>query len=118
MMIFLISVLAIAATTWVAGWWGVALVALVVGAFAARRRGIAWTTALAAIVAWVALLAFDAVSGRFGVFAAAIGGVMKVPAGSVVVVALLFAGLLAWSAAVVGSEVARAVKSRAEIQQH
>ena len=110
MLIFVISTIAIVATTWVAGWWGVVLVALVVGATQWRRRGVAWTTALAAMVAWAALLAFDATSGRFGVLASAISGVMKVPAAVVVVVSLLFAALLAWSAAVVGSELGRAMR--------
>ncbi|MEO8563268.1 MAG: hypothetical protein ABI601_14385 [bacterium] len=110
MIVFLVATLAIAAMTWVAGWWGVVLVALVVGAVQWRRRGIGWTTALAAIVAWGALLLADAAKGRFGALASAIGGVMRVPAAALVVVTLLFAALLAWSAAVVGSEATRALR--------
>ena len=107
--VFLVATLAIAAMTWVAGWWGVALAALVVGATQWRRGGIGWMTALAAIVAWGALLLMDAASGRFGALASSVGGVMRVPAAALVVVTLLFAALLAWSAAVVGSEVAGAL---------
>jgi hypothetical protein len=107
---FLITTLAIAAATWLAGWWGVVLAALVVGAVHRRRPGIAWLTALAAIVAWGALLLVDAARGRFGALAAAIGGVMRVPAAAVVVVTLLFAALLAWSSAAVGSEVGRRLR--------
>jgi hypothetical protein len=67
-------------------------------------------TALSAIVAWAALLLFDATSGRFGALASAVGGVMRVPAVAVIVVTLLFAALLAWSAAAIGAEVGRALR--------
>ncbi|HEV7993224.1 MAG TPA: hypothetical protein VGP25_15480 [Gemmatimonadaceae bacterium] len=110
MIIFLVASIAIAAMTWIAGWWGVVLAALVVGMVQRRRRGIAWIAALSAIIAWGALLLFDATSGRFGALAAVLGGVMRVPAAAVVVVTLLFAALLAWSAAVVGSEIGRAAR--------
>jgi hypothetical protein len=110
MIFFLISTIAIAATTWLAGWWGVVIAALVVGAGQWQRPGIAWLTALAAIVAWGALLLIDAARGRFGALAAVIGGVMRVPSAAVVVVTLLFAALLAWSSAVVGSEAGRRLR--------
>jgi hypothetical protein len=107
MLIVLVAALAIAATTWALGWWGVVLAALLVGAVQWRRKGIAWLAALAALVAWGALLLLDATSGRFGALGSAIGGVMRVPAPAVMAVTLLFAALLGWSAAVVGSEVGR-----------
>jgi hypothetical protein len=108
--ILLIASLAIVATTWLAGWWGVALVALVIGMVRSQQRGIAWIVALAAIVAWSALLLVDATSGRFGALASAIGGVMRVPAAALVVVTLLFAALLGWSGTVVGSEIGRLMR--------
>jgi len=110
MIVFLVAALAMVGSTCLAGWWGVPLAAFLIGALSLQRRGIAWLTALAAIVAWAALLLFDATSGRFGVLATAIGGVMRVPAAAVIVVTLLFAALLAWSATVVGSELARALR--------
>jgi len=110
MTIFLASAMASVATTWLAGWWGVAVVALIVGAIAWEHRGITWSTALSAIFAWAMLLLFDATSGRFGALATALGGVMRVPAAVVVAVTLLFAALLAWSSAVVGTEIGRALR--------
>jgi hypothetical protein len=110
MTIFLISAMTMVATTWFAGWWGVPLAALVLGVMGRERRGIAWLTSLAAMVAWGALLLLDATSGRFGALATAIGGVMRVPGAVVIVVTLMFAALLAWSAAAIGAEVGRALR--------
>jgi len=105
--VFLSCALAIAATTWIVGWWGVAVVGLVAGALLWRRRAIVWSIALAASVAWGALLLLDASSARFGALASSLAGVMRVPAPAIVIVTLLFAALLAWSAAVIGSEMGR-----------
>ena len=110
MTIFLISAMSIVATTWFMGWWGVPLAALVCGVVGRKRPGIAWLTSLAAIVAWSALLLLDVTSGRFGALATAIGGVMRLPSAVVIVVTLLFAALLAWSAAVLGAEIGRALR--------
>jgi hypothetical protein len=110
MTIFLIAAMSFVAMTWMTGWWGVPLAAFVIGALSLGRRGIAWLTSLAAIVAWAALLLLDTTSGRFGALSTAVAGVMRVPAAAVIVVTLLFAALLAWSAAVVGSELARALR--------
>ena len=112
LIVLLVSAIATAATTWVVGWWGVVLAALVVGAVQWRRPGIAWLNALATVIAWSALLLLDAASGRFGALASVIGGVMRVPAAAVVVVSLLFAALLAWSSAVLGSEIGQAMRKR------
>jgi hypothetical protein len=112
--VMLLAFVATGAMTWMLGWWGVVLAALLVGALYWRVRGIAWMTALAAIAAWSTLLVVDAVGGRFGALASAIAGVMRVPAAALVVVTLLFAGLLAWSSAIVGSEVVALVRSRSD----
>jgi hypothetical protein len=96
------------AATWLAGWWGVPLVAIVAGALLSTRRGIAGLTALAAVVAWSALILIDGASGRFGVLAGVVGATLKLPAGALLIVTLLFAALLAWSAAAVGVEIGRA----------
>ena len=69
-------------------------------------------TALAAIVAWAALLLVNATGGRFGTLTSTVAGVMGIPAAALLLVTLLFAGLLAWSAAVVGSEVASLFRPR------
>lgn len=97
----------LAVMTWIAGWWGVPLVAAVVGAILCTRRGIAGLTALAAVVAWSVLILVDGASGRFGVLAGVVGATMTVPSGALLTVTLLFAALLAWSAAAVGVEIGR-----------
>ena len=101
------------AATWVAGWWGVPLVAIVAGALLAARRGIAGLTALAAVIAWSVLILIDGASGRFGVLARVVGATLTLPAGALLMVTLLFAALLAWSAAAVGVEIGR-VSRRAQ----
>ena len=103
------TALAIVALTWLLGWWGVVVAALIAGVVLHRRDGAAWLVALAAALAWAALVAVDAIGGRFSALAASIGGVLHVPAGALLVVTLLFAALLAWSAAVVGSELGRRI---------
>ena len=105
------TALAIAALTWLLGWWGVVLAALVAGIVLQRRHGAAWLVALAAVIAWAALLAVDAVGGRFSTLASAIAGVMRVPAAALLLVTLLFGALLGWSAAAVGTEIGRRVRS-------
>jgi hypothetical protein len=102
------------AATWVFGWWGVPLVAAVVGALLYARRGIAGLTALAAVAAWSVLILVDGASGRFGVLASLVGGTLQLPAAALLAVTLLFAALLAWSAAVLGVEVGRMRRRSAE----
>jgi hypothetical protein len=114
MLVFWLTAIAVATSTWVLGWWGVVTAALAVGALCWKRTGIAWMTALAAIVAWSVLLLIDATRGRFAALASAIGGTMGIPSALLLVVTLLFASLLAWSSAVVGSAIASAVTSRRE----
>lgn len=103
---FLLATLVIGALTWSLGWWGVVLGALAIGATAWKQRGVAWITALAAIAGWSALLIADAARGRFGALATTISSVIRIPAAALVCVTLLFAALLAWSAAVIASEIA------------
>lgn len=107
----LATALGVAMLTWLLGWWGVVIAALVAGALL-QRRGAAWLVALAAVVAWGALLAANALGGRFSALAASIGGVLRVPAAMLMVVTLLFGALLAWSAAVVGGEVGRLARAK------
>ena len=102
------------AATWIAGWWGVPLVAAVAGVLLCTRRGIAGLVALAAVIAWSLLILVDATSGRFGALARVVGGTLTLPAGALLAVTLLFAALLAWSAAAVGVEIGRVTRRRAE----
>ncbi|HEX7977406.1 MAG TPA: hypothetical protein VF461_02290 [Gemmatimonadaceae bacterium] len=112
-MLAIVAAILIAAT-WVAGWWGVPLVAAVVGALLYARRGIAGLTALAAVIAWSVLILVDGASGRFGVLAGLVGGTLQLPAVALLAVTLLFAALLAWSAAVLGVEIGRMRQRSAE----
>jgi hypothetical protein len=109
MIVFLAAVVAVCGLTWVVGWWGVVVAALVVGGMWWRRPAIAWIVALAAIAGWGVLLLAKAAGGRFGALTAVVSGVMRIPAAVLMIATLLFAGLLGWSAAVVGGEVARAL---------
>jgi hypothetical protein len=108
---FVVTAPAVALLTWLLGWWGVVVAALVAGALLWRRRAGAWLVALAAVVAWGSLLVVDSSGGHFATLAASLAGVMRVPAPALMIVALLFAALLAWSAAVVGSEIGRLVRA-------
>jgi hypothetical protein len=102
----------IAALTWLLGWWGLVIAALVAGVVLNRRGGAAWLVALAAVVAWGVLLAADTLGGRFPSLAASIAGVLRVPVVALLVVTLLFGALLAWSAAVVGGEIGRLARAK------
>ena len=107
-MVFVLVVAAMmAALTWLVGWWGVPLVACVVGVVHHRQGGGGWRVALAAVLAWGALLAGDAVAGSFGAVAHAVGGVVRVPGPLLVLITLAFPALLAWSAATLAAEARR-----------
>jgi hypothetical protein len=90
---------AFAIATVVLGWWSVPIVA---AAGAVVRRGIprtVWMAALAAALAWAALLAWLAARGPLGVLATQLAGVMTLPAVVLPLVTVIFPALLAWSAA-------------------
>ena len=112
-MIFVAFVaVAMAALTMLMGWWGVLLAALVTGWVFRREGGGGWRIALAASLAWGALLLVDAAAGSLGGVVRTIGGVMRVPGVIVVLLTLAFPALLAWSAATVVSGIAQRFDSR------
>jgi hypothetical protein len=89
----------IAAATWVVGWWSVPLCG---AAYAMLRRGadhVVRDAAVAAMLAWAALLAYQLAHPAFGRLAASAGAAIPVPAPVLMLVAVLFAGVLAGSAA-------------------
>ena len=112
MLALFVSALAVAALTWLLGWWGVVVAALIAGVMLWQRRGAPWLVALAAVVAWGALIVVDTFGGRFSVLARSLAGVMRAPSVALLVVTLLFGALLAWSAAVVGSEIGRLARAK------
>ena len=112
-MIFVIFVaVAIAALTWVLGWLGVLIAATIVGFVFHREGGGGWRIALAAALAWGALLLVDAVAGPFGALSAMLGGVLRLPGAVLVLLTLAFPAALAWSAATVVAEVRRMLATR------
>lgn len=94
---------ATAALTWVIGWWGVLVAASAIGFAFAGEGGAPWRAALAAMLAWAALLAVDAAAGPLGVVVRTLGGVLRVPGVVAIALTLVFPGLLAWSAATVAA---------------
>lgn len=93
----------VAGLTWVVGWWGVTIVALIVGVVYARDGGRAWQVALGASEGWAVLLLIDALEGRLGRVATTVAGSMSIPAPALLVVTLLLPALIGWSAATVGA---------------
>ena len=88
----------LAATTLLPGWWSIPIVTAL---YALLRRNITapGEAALAALLAWGALLARVALVPAFGVLLRALGGIFPMPGFVLAIVAVLFAVGLAWSAA-------------------
>ena len=106
-------VLAIAAATWLLGWWSVALVAAVAGVVYRQHGGRAGLMALAGAEAWALLLIADASTGPFGQLGELLQGVMSIPSPALVLMTLAFPALMGWSAAAMTGEIARAATTRA-----
>ena len=107
-MIFILLVAsALAALTWLLGWWGVLLGAAIVGFVFHEQRGGGWRTPLAAALAWGLLLLVDAAAGPIGIVSHTLGGVIRIPGFVLVLLTLAFPAALAWSAATVVAELRR-----------
>lgn len=102
---------AFAAGTLFVGWWSIPVIALTWGWLVGPKRRPAVRAAAGAVLAWAAFLAHDAVRGPAGRLARTLGELMHLSAIVVIGVTVLFAVILAWSAAIVGAETAP--KSRA-----
>ncbi|MEP6621501.1 MAG: hypothetical protein ABJE47_19395 [bacterium] len=107
MILIAVVALATALATWFGGWWGVAVVALVAGFLASEHPSTPWRVALGALLGWIVLLVVDAGIGPFARLATALGGAMSIPAPALLLMTVLFAALLAWSAATVAAEIGR-----------
>jgi len=83
--------------TQLAGWWAVPVTAAVWGALS---WGDGLSAAIAACLAWAALLVRDAAFGPFGDLAATLGLLFHARPALVIALTLIFPMLLAWSAAV------------------
>ncbi len=100
-----IGVLAVlaAAGTVVLGWWSVAVVGLLYGLALGSRRGAGLEAGAGAALGWAALLGWSAATGPMWVLASRVGGMFGLPGWAFVAVTVLFAALLAASAAVLGA---------------
>ena len=99
--------LAFALGTFWFGWWAVPLLAALWGILTrGEASGAAVAAALGALVAWATLLLWSAIRGPVSELAAALTGVMGVPAAALVVLTLLFPAALAWSASTVAQAAA------------
>jgi hypothetical protein len=81
------------------GWWTVPVVAGASGALTAYDQKPWRTAAIAAAAAWALLLVLGATRGPLLALAGLLGGVFGLPGFAVVLLALIFPALLAWSAA-------------------
>lgn len=91
--------IAVAIATWFAGWWAVPLCGAVYALLRAREKGATGEAATGAMLAWAALLAWQASHPAFERLSGALNGLFPVPGVVLMLVAVLLAGLLAGSAA-------------------
>jgi len=102
---------AFGAGTLFVGWWSIPIIALAWGWLVGPARWPATRAAVGAGLAWVGFLAYDAMRGPAGRLARTLGELLRLPPIALVVVTVFFAVILAWSAAIVGSESARASRA-------
>ncbi len=100
---------AMVAATWLLGWWTVPVLAAAYGFFRPPESGAASEAALGAVLGWGALLAWNATHPAFGRLSSAVGGALTIPTVVLMLIALAFAGLLAWAAARLATPQRRAV---------
>lgn len=102
--------LVVAVGTWLLGWWAVPIIAVSAGAMLAGRARAGVMISFGAGIAWIVLLGIDAMSGHLLALAALLGRILPVPWPLLLVVTITYVMLMAWSAAVIGEAVRRAVK--------
>jgi hypothetical protein len=109
---FLLLTLAFGAAS-LLGWWAIPATAALWGLLRPIARCPALFAAAAAALAWTVWLLVDALSprGDFSGLAARLAGILSLPAPALLVVTVLFAALLAGSAAYVAGAIAPARKS-------
>jgi hypothetical protein len=86
----------VGAGTWFGGWWAIPPLAALWQLL--RRNEPSWRAGLAAALAWGILIAREP-WGALGRLTGRVSGVFHLPPGGVLLLALGFAWLLAWSAA-------------------
>jgi hypothetical protein len=114
-LIVIILAVTVAAGTWLFGWWVVPVLAAIAGALWWDHEHVGRDVALGAAVGWALLLVYAGSAGRLVPLARSLGGVLFLPWPLMIVVALAFPALLAWSATTVSATVAKiATVRRAE----
>lgn len=108
----LVSAAVVAVLSWLVSWWAVPLAGVIVGAVWPRMEKIGALAMWGAAGGWVLLLLVDSIQGRTIALARALGGAVFLPWPLLILVTLLFAVGLAWSAAIVTATVARRFSSR------
>ena len=111
-LIVIILAMMVALGTWFLGWWTVPLLAAIAGALWWDHVHVARDVALGAAIGWAMLLGYAASGGRLVALARALGGVLYLPWPLLVVLALAFPALVAWSATTVSAAVARIATAR------
>jgi hypothetical protein len=96
------------------GWWALPIVGALWGAMVPRVPAPAGTAALAAASAWGAWLLLDWVADQnaFASLAGRLGGVMNLPPVVLILITLLLAALLAWSAAALAGATVQSLAKR------
>ena len=111
-LIVIIIAMMVSLCTWFIVWWTVPLLAAIAGALWWDHQHVARDVALGAAIGWAMLLGYAASAGRLVTLARALGGVLYVPWPLLLVLALAFPALLAWSATTVAAAVARIATAR------
>jgi hypothetical protein len=96
-----------AGLTWILGWWGIAVGALILGVVFRDEGGRAWRVALGATEGWAILLVVDMLFGPLARVATTVGGAMSIPGPALLIVTLLYPALIGWSGAALAGEVAK-----------
>src|SRR5678815_2528575 len=112
MILHLLIAISMAGLTWVPGWWGVAVGAVILGYVFRSEGGRAWRVALGAMEGWLLLLAIDVMFGPLGVVATTVGGAMSIPGPALLFVTLLYPALIGWSGAALAAEIASGLARR------
>lgn len=103
----LLLALSFAIGTWILGWWAVPLFAAIGGVLARHVRHQGLASALAAAIAWAALLVWSSTEGAVWSFSRLAGGAMGMSGAALILVTLFFPAAIAWLATVVAQFLAR-----------
>lgn len=103
MLLFVVAVVCFVAAEFVVGWWALPVVGVVLGLVSARERHVGVRVGAAALIAWLALLAWTAQSGDMPRFYGQLARSMTLPTNVVAGVTVLLPALLGGLAARFGA---------------